>query len=735
MTRIALYSLTLLLISSCGLTPSHVNMDMIPLPDELSFEDNYSKITSFSLPESLEIYDDWISEWNKGTSYDIEFIEDKSMTDSYKLDIERSAIKIKAPSVIEARNALSTLLQLRELNNGKYPIASISDKVEFEYRGMHLDVCRHMFSVDEIKQYLDYLAFYKFNNFHWHLTEDQGWRIEIKKYPKLQTIAAFRDETLVGHYNDQPQKYDGKKYGGYYSQEEVKDVVAYAKSRGIQVIPEIELPGHARAAIAAYPELGCSGEETTVATKWGVFDEVYCPKEETFSFLKDVMDEIIPLFPSKYIHIGGDECPKTSWKNSEFCQQLMKQKGLKDEYELQSYFIGEIADYLASKGKTIIGWDEILEGGLNEGSVVMSWRGEKGGIEAARAGHEVIMTPGSHCYFDHYQSTHPNEPVAIGGLTTVEDVYNYNVIPKELTEDEAKFVKGAQGNVWTEYISSFKHVEYMALARMTALSEALWNPVASRNFPEYQRRLMSHHSYWTFLGANMANHQYDVSIKIVADPLKGSVAHVENKLLNARLFHTNIQGENAELSSGSVILEDEGIHGFFMNDEKGRCGKKTSIKFVPHKLNRATIDFDVPPSSSYPGADPTVLINGVNGSDEKYGGDEWMGFAGQDFGAKITLNEEMDLNDISFRFFKGEGQWIYLPKSIVVQASSDGESYAEVAKSTSISTDTKVAEIQLPLNTNAKYLRIVVKNHGEIQKGKQGAGHEAWLFIDEIRVN
>jgi len=409
---------------------------------------------------------------------------------------------------------------------------------------------------------------------------------------------------------------------------------------------------------------------------------------------------------------------------------------LKHEYELQSYFIGVMADYLGTKGKTIIGWDEILEGGLNEGSVVMSWRGEKGGIEAAKAGHEVIMTPGSHCYFDHYQSTHPDEPVAIGGLTTVEDVYNYEVIPSELSEEEGKLVKGAQGNVWTEYIPTFKQVEYMALARMTALSEALWNRKSERNFEAFQQRLLSHQDYWSFQGANMANHQYDVKVKITADQEKGSVATLETKMPNAALFYENLAGENIKLEGSSVPLSEEGTYGFFMNDENGKCGKKTNIRYKPHLLNHAKIQMKNPPSSNYPGADNTVLINGVDGSNEKYGGDEWMGFGdGGNFEATVELKEAVEMKEISLRFFKGEGQWIYLPRKVVVESSTDGETFSKVAETSKIESAGKIAEITLPMNTSAKYLRIVVENYGMIEEGKQGGGHEAWLFIDEIRVN
>ncbi len=446
------------------------------------------------------------------------------------------------------------------------------------------------------------------------------------------------------------------------------------------------------------------------------------------------MDEIIPLFPSEYIHIGGDECPKISWKNSSYCQGLMKREGIKDEYELQSYFIGVIADYLKTKGKTIIGWDEILEGGLNEGSVVMSWRGEKGGIEAAKAGHEVIMTPGSHCYFDHYQSTHSDEPLAIGGLTTVEDVYNYEVIPSQLSLEESKYIKGAQGNVWTEYITDFSKVEYMALARMLALSEALCNTSENRNFKAFQKRFSYHHDYWQNKGVNMANHQLDIKSKVITKDGKGSFVILDS-IDGGTFFYKNPESQFRELEELEVKLEKEGIHEFYFQSENGNKGRENTISFTPHLLNNARLEVKNPPSPSYKGAHSTVLINGIDGSDEKYGGDEWQGFSGIDFEGEVTLPEITRINNISFRFFKGEGQWIYLPSKVSVDGSTDGENFTNLATTKDISTDKKIAEVDFNLDSMVKYLRIVIENHGIIAEGKQGGGHKAWLFIDEIRAN
>jgi hexosaminidase len=344
----------------------------------------------------------------------ISFIKDTGIDhpEGYKLIITPKNIEIRAETDQGAFYAVQSLRQLLppEFENGSYKkdsvaitCLSIKDEPRFTYRGMHLDVGRHMFPVAFIKKYIDALAMLKMNTFHWHLTEDQGWRIEIKKYPKLQEIAAYRKETLMGHYSKKPQRYDGKRYGGFYTQAQIKDIVAYAENRFVTIIPEIEMPGHSQAAIAAYPELGCLGEQAEVATEWGVFEHIYCSKDETFDFLEDVLDEVMALFPSKYIHIGGDEAPKSKWKACKVCQQRIKDEGLKDEHELQSYFILRIEKYLNSKGRQIIGWDEILEGGLAPNATVMSWRGTDGAIEAAKQRHNVILTPVSHCYFDYYQ--------------------------------------------------------------------------------------------------------------------------------------------------------------------------------------------------------------------------------------------------------------------------------------------------------------------------------------------
>jgi hexosaminidase len=388
-------------------------------------------------------------------------------------------------------HGLETVFQLIGTSKeGQIACAYINDAPQFAWRGMHLDVCRHFFTKEEVKKYIDYLTLYKFNMFHWHLTEDQGWRIEIKKYPLLTEIGSRRAETVVGRQSD-TARFDGIAYGGFYTQDDIRDVVAYATERHITIVPEIEMPGHAQAALAAYPQYSCTKGPFKVGTHWGEYEEVYCPREETFHFLEDILSEVCDLFPGPYIHIGGDECPKKRWKSCSDCQALMKKEGLKDENELQSYFIGRIERYLNSKGRNLVGWDEILEGGLSPNATVMSWRGMEGGIAAATQKHNVVMSPGKPCYFDHYQTRdRSKEPLAIGGYNPIENVYAYNPIPKKLPAEDRPYILGAQGNVWTEYIVNFKQVEYMAIPRMIALSEALWSRAANKNYPEFRQRLI-----------------------------------------------------------------------------------------------------------------------------------------------------------------------------------------------------------------------------------------------------
>jgi hexosaminidase len=662
--------------------------------------------------------------------------------EEYHLNVSKDEIRIEAKTKQGAFYAVQSFLQLfpAHIEKGKpiaIPSVDIKDAPRFRYRGMHLDVARHMYSVEFIKKYIDMMSRLKLNTFHWHLTEDQGWRIEIKKYPKLQEIAAYRKETLVGHYNDQPHQFDGKRYGGFYTQKQIRDVVAYAEERHVTIIPEIEMPGHSQAAIAAYPELGCSGKELEVATKWGVFEEVYCPTEFTFQFLEDVIDEVVELFPGKYIHIGGDEAPKTRWKNCDHCQQLIKEKGLKDEHELQSYFIQRMETYINSKGKQIIGWDEILEGGLAPNATVMSWRGTKGAIEAAKEGHDVILTPTSHCYFDYYQSDNENEPLAIGGFLPLEKVYSFEPIPSELTKDESKHVLGAQGNVWTEYMPTEQQVEYMAFPRMIALSEVVWSTPDQKNYTDFVQRLEFYQQRLDAWNVNYANHIYEVKGELKKNS-DNQLSYELTTVSDSYPIYYSTDGTKPSVEYTKPISVDSSmtIKAIVKNNNK-ILGNLFQQEINLHKGVGAKITIDKKPHPSYNAGGKEALINGISGNNKRFGDKEWLGFSGEDIEIKIQFDEPTEINSISTRFHNGNGQWIYAPKSVgLIFTEAKRNGFAE-AIHLEITNEILVPfsyEIEDGFKKKFTEIKLIVKNYGKIPEGRQGAGFKAWTFIDEIII-
>lgn len=438
-------------------------------------------------------------------------------SEGYNLKVSPQQITVRARTAAGIFYAFQTLRQLLppEIESQtlitsrtwQIPAVEISDAPRFVYRGLMLDVVRHFFPVDDLKRYIDLMAMYKYNYLHLHLTDDQGWRIEINNYPELQYVSAWRRETMVGTLNDEPRRYDGMRYGGYYRQSELKNLVQYAADRHITIIPEIEMPGHATAALAAYPELSCSGGSFEVAREWGIFNNVYCPKEETFEFLERVLHEVMNIFPGKYIHLGGDECVKERWQQSEYCYNLKLQNGLHSNEQLQTWFIRRIAHYVNAHGRQIIGWDEILDGGDIPGATVMSWRGEQGGSKAAQNGYDAIMTPHRYCYFDYYQWRNRNrEPLAAPGYLPLSMVYTYNPVPKDITEQQAKHILGVQGNLWTEYVTEKRQLEYMAYPRACALSEVGWTPLELKSYDHFLFRLREHSKRLEILNVNFARH-------------------------------------------------------------------------------------------------------------------------------------------------------------------------------------------------------------------------------------
>lgn len=551
-----------LTVTACNKYKDTINADedYMIVPKPLSLEQQkgrflFGEDTKIAAQKGLENESSYLSELlKKATGFDIGDDDNGNILlllddgiegeEGYELHIAYDKITIKGKTPKGVFYGIQTLRQMLPASTEKgtskeltVAAVTIKDNPRYPYRGMHLDVGRHFFPVSFIKKYIDLIALHKMNTFHWHLTEDQGWRIEIKKYPKLTSVGSKRKGTVVVTRDENIRKHfgesDNKPYGGFYTQEQIKDIVDYAKKRHVNIIPEIEMPGHSLAALAAYPELGNTdiiplekngkkyrrakkGEKRTyeVGEMWGVMKPTYAPKEETFKFLEDVLMEVMTLFPSPYIHIGGDEAPKTEWDKSRFAQKVIKREGLKDSHELQSYFITRMEKFLNKHGRNIIGWDEILEGGLAPNATVMSWRGTKGGIEAAKQHHNVVMTPGSHCYFDHYQVDSKDkagqfkEPMAIGGGNTVEHVYAYEPTPKELTEEEAKYIQGAQGNVWTEYMKDEDKVTYMALPRMSALSEVVWSAKEQRDWEDFKKRLTHLKDRYDALKVNYGKHVF-----------------------------------------------------------------------------------------------------------------------------------------------------------------------------------------------------------------------------------
>ncbi|MDX1772723.1 family 20 glycosylhydrolase [Oceanihabitans sediminis] len=749
--------LLLSVLFSCNkkLVPS-VEPMIIPQPSKLEFANGdfiLSDETQLIASEGFKIASEYLKAFileGSGISLKestgvntISFVKEENFTnpEAYTLEVSEDKITISALSDKGAFYAVQSLRQLLPVGfenntfaNKKLAVKclKIEDAPQFPYRGMHLDVGRHMFSVDFIKKYIDALAMLKLNTFHWHLTEDQGWRIEIKKYPKLQEIAAFRSETLIGHYDSQPQLFDGKRYGGYYTQEEIKEVVAYATERFVTVIPEIELPGHSQAAIAAYPELGCTGEQVEVAKKGGVYENIYCSKEETFTFLENVFDEVLALFPSEYIHIGGDEAPKTHWKNCAACQQRIQDEGLKDEHELQSYFISRIEKYLNSKGRQIIGWDEILEGGLAPNATVMSWRGFNGAIQAAKQQHQVILTPGSHCYFDHYQSEDKAEPLAIGGYLPLEKVYGLNPIPEELSPEEAKYVLGAQGNVWTEYMQSSKKVEYMVFPRILALSEVVWSSPTQKNYKEFAARVENFHKRLDALEINYANHFYEIEGSMITS--EDQVAfQLETASQGKTIRYTKDGSEpnlQAEIYTKPIpITESTTIKASVFNDVEA-LGKTFTQEILVHKAVGKKITINKKPNPAYLGSGASGLINGIAGSDTRFNDKQWLGFWGEDIEITIDLGKETAIQSVETRFHNGNVNWIYAPKEVTVVF----DTAEEKQQLKSPISEELIVPMKVEKSTKTRFIKLLIPNFEIIPHGKAGAGNKAWIFIDEIIV-
>ncbi len=767
MSRFCLLLIFAPLFANCQPAPSPFNI--IPLPQSIE-----ARKGVFTLKKDTRIYTpEGQAEWELPAQYfmamtatstgyrlvsqpfkkfkepksnSIYFLQDPSIVsnEGYILEVKANAVIIRAKTAAGAFYAVQTFRQLLPVEFGgthsygsvKWvaPACLIQDAPRFAYRGMHLDVSRHFFQPVFVKKYIDMLAMHKLNTFHWHLTDDQGWRIEIKKFPELQRIASCRKETLIGHYNDMPHRFDEKKYCGFYTQREIKDIVEYAQKRFVTIVPEIEMPGHALAALSAYPELGCTGGPYEAATKWGIFDDVFCAgNDKTFAFLDDVLAEVVQLFPSTYIHIGGDECPKTRWEACEKCKKRMKDEGLKDAHELQSYFVRRMEKTLALHNRKIIGWDEILEGGIAPTATIMSWRGTEGGIAAARAGHDAIMTPGSHCYLDHYQSDPAIEPLAIGGLTTLEKAYSYEPIPEELSPEQAKHILGAQGNVWTEYMPKSEQVEYMAYPRACALAEAVWSPKGKRNWADFVKRIQPHMNRLDAAGVKFARSFYDVTASFSNSKV---TLKANDPALEVRY---TTDGKPPSLNSPKYvspipITKTTTLRAGVFGKAKP-LGKSMSVQYTIHKAIGKSYTMPRKPDQ-YTGGDEFALTNGVSGGLKTW--NNWVGLVNHDIDPVIDFGQATAFGKVSFNFVNAKASWIWPPKGVELYISDDGTNFKPLATKT-IDVDAlhgaTVENVVLETpNAKGRYLKFVAKTYGVIPKDEPGATNGAWLFVDEVVV-
>lgn len=676
--------------------------------------------------------------------------------EGYRLYVTANGVRIESGSDAGAFYAVQTLFQLLppEIYRDKpahdvrwsIPAVSIIDRPRFSWRGMHLDVSRHFFPKDFIKTYIDMIAMHKMNVFHWHLTDDQGWRIEIKKYPRLTEIGAWRVNRENRNWNDRAPQRKGEQpsYGGYYTQDAIREIVRYAAERHVTIVPEIEMPAHAVAALAAYPQYSCSGGPFTAPTG-GVWPDstIFCAgNDSTFLFLQEILREVMDLFPGPFIHIGGDEADKTQWKKCPRCRARMKQEGLKDEAELQSYFTKRIEKFLSSQGRRLIGWDEILEGGLPPEATVMSWRGSGGGLIAAREGHDVVMTPGEYCYFDHYQGAEQYEPPAIGGYTPLSKVYRYEPVPDSLTPVQAKHILGAQANVWSEYIPAPEHAEYMTMPRMAAMAEVLWSPGGSRNWDDFVPRVEQQMKRYESAGYRYAKSAYLVRIVPSADSIKNvMIVSLSTEMTGTEIRYTL---DGAEPSAASPIYDRP-----FAVDKTSlvkacafrgneALGAITARQIVLHKAYGKHIALKHPFDGQYPGGGMSGLTDGMRGS-ASFNDGNWQGYHQNDLEAVVDLGESMPINRISTGFLQNTYAWIFFPSSVAYSVSDDGLTFTPAGNFeipvAPAHQDASIREVTKELSgIRARYVKVAAKNVGTCPAWHIGRGDLAWLFVDEIVV-
>ncbi len=668
--------------------------------------------------------------------------------EAYRLQVTADGVTITGASEAGVFYGIQTLRKALPVTDGAalLPQVEINDWPRFGYRGAHLDVSRHFIGVDSVKRFIDMLALHNMNRFHWHLTDDQGWRIEIRKHPRLTEVGSVRKATVVGHNTG---VYDSVPHSGFYTQDEAREIVAYAAERHITVIPEIDLPGHMLAALTAYPQLGCTGGPYEVWGQWGVADDVLCAgNDSTLRFIEDVLAEVVEIFPSEYIHVGGDECPKVRWKACPKCQARIKALGIKgdtkhtaEEY-LQSFVINHAEKFLNARGRQIIGWDETLEGGLAPNATVMSWRGVEGGIEAARQGHQAIMTPTTYLYFDYYQSKDVDrEPMAIGGYVPVEMVYNYEPVSPALSPEEAKYIIGVQANLWTEYIPNFRQVEYMELPRMAALAEIQWSDPTQKNYELFLARLPKLVRIYDLLGYNYATHVFDVNVSFLPNPAEG-VLDVAMFAIDSADIHYTLDGSEPTASSPKytdMLKIDRPGTLKAVVIRPTRASRVFTEEIAFNKASVKPITMLQPINKQYEYAGAGTLVDGLRGNGN-YKTGRWIAFWKNDMEAVIDLLQPTEISRAQIETCVVKGDWVFDARYFGVEVSDDGVTYRKVAEAEYPVLGQKdrdgIYEHELTFDpVTTRYVKIVVKPEHSMPEWHPGKNSPAFVFIDEISLN
>ena len=764
-----LFAIAIMVSAAACDTVGKADYNVIPMPNDLQMQPSQSP---FILSSDVTIVYQGDDEMKRNAGFLADYIKDMTginvrlsdtptgkditlsadlednNTEAYKLTVDADGISINGASPAGVFRALQTFrksLPAEKADKVEMAAVSIYDYPRFSYRGAHLDVSRHFFNKEEVKTYIDMLAVHNMNTFHWHLTDDQGWRIEIKKYPKLKEISSQRKETVIGRL---PGEWDGKPHGGWFTQEDAKEIVAYAAERYINVIPEIDMPGHMRAALAAYPEMGCTGGPYDVWTEWGVTEEVLCAgNDKTMQFIADVLNEIMDIFPSEFIHIGGDECPKDRWKECPKCQARIKAEGItaKGKYSavdrLQGYVTHFAYEVIHNRGRKMIGWDEILESDVPQDVIIMSWRGVAGAIEGAKHGNDVVLTPNSHLYFDFYQSKDTQfEPFAIGGYTPVQKVYEFEPVPKELSGDVVKHVLGAQCNVWTEYILDFPQVQYMVLPRMAALSEIQWTEPELKDYESFKDRIPAMFKLYDTYGYNYAKHLSDITASYSTSENEKSLEVNFTTLKGNDIYYT-LDGSEPTSSStkytAPFTLNESTIikAAAFRNGERSRILCDT-ITVNPASFSKAW--FNSTPNENYTFAGAQTLVDGLNGNGN-YRTGRWIGFVGNDCDVTIDLGKTMSVSEVGFNNVVFQCDGVVDSRGVEVKGSIDGNTFKELAKEDYPDID-KSLEFGVVNHTvkfnleEVRYLNVIIKSEKTLPSWHAFAGSNGFVFVDEITV-